>query len=94
MQFMVILPDTADPKMFDAIAQAIHQAGGTVQPEEAAGQPEPGAAGAPPAMAGEAPPGMPPMGPALAAGPGAGMAPGAAMAQKGAFALRPRPTGR
>lgn len=93
MELTVIIPDTADPKTLDAIAEAVHAAGGTVQPDNGAA-PDEDDMGMPPGppMPGAAAPGMvpPPPGMPLAAGPGAGMMPGAAMTQKGAIALRPR----
>lgn len=100
MQFTVIIPDSADPKVIDQLAQAVHAAGGTVMPEEgdagAAGPmagPPPGP-GNPLAPPGGAPAGGPPLdmgAPLPPGGPGAGMLPGPAMAAKGARALRPRP---
>ena len=83
MQFMVDIPDNADPKVVDSLESSIEAAGGTWQPlgpqgpeENMEPTQEPGEMGNPAA--------------ALAAGPGAGMSPGSALANVGARALRPR----
>jgi hypothetical protein len=93
MDFMVTIPDNADPKTVDSLESSIEAAGGTWTPAPpgAEGGADQAAEGmAPPGQTpGGAMPGMDPMA-ALAAGPGAGMSPGAAMSGVGARALRPR----
>lgn len=92
MDFMVTIPDNADPKTVDSLESSIEAAGGTWQPmsdpmgeENAEPTQEPGEQ-----VPGGAAPGMDPLA-AMAAGPaGPGMSPGAALSKVGARALRPR----
>jgi len=90
MDFMVTIPDNADPKTVDSLEASIEAAGGTWTPtpgpeESVEATQEPGEQ-----VPGGAPMGMDPMA-AMAAGPaGPGMSPGAALSQVGARALRPR----
>jgi hypothetical protein len=80
MDFLVTVPDNADPKTIDSLESSIEAAGGTWEPMPGPEEMEPGL------EEGALDPAA-----SMAAGPGAGFpSPGAALSGAGARALRPR----